>query len=108
MPGENKFVIIREDLVQDPLTVISDGLLIGRLTECELLLNHPAVSRVQAGIKQIEGLHYVFNLQNSNPVKLNGRDVEGNEALAEGDIIQVGPFLLDISRAENALVVKVS
>ena len=53
MPQENKFVIIREDLVQDPVTIISDGLLIGRLLDCELLLNHPAVSRVQAGIKVV-------------------------------------------------------
>ena len=29
--SENRFIIIREDLVQDPVTLISDGLLIGRL-----------------------------------------------------------------------------
>ena len=46
MPA-NKYVIIREDLVQDPATIITDGLLLGRLQECELLLNHPSVSRAQ-------------------------------------------------------------
>jgi hypothetical protein len=107
MEHGNEYVIIREDLLQDPVTIITDGLLIGRLKDCELLLNHPAVSRVQAGIKQIAGSDYVFSLRPSNPVKLNGRLLEGNEALAPGDILEVGPFLLEIDRTE-ALVIKVS
>jgi hypothetical protein len=104
----NKFIVVREDLVQDPVTIITDGLLIGRLQECELLLNHPSVSRVQGGIKQIEGDYYVFGLRPANPVKLNGKAVEENEALGAGDVIEVGPFLLDIERSEGALVIKVS
>jgi hypothetical protein len=108
MPSENKFVIIREDLVQDPLTVVSDGLLIGRLVDCELLLNHPAVSRVQAGIKVVEGNYYLFGLRPSNPVTLNGKPVEGNEALAAGDILGLGPFVLEIDEADDALFIKVS
>ncbi len=108
MPTENKFVIIREDLVQDPLTIISDGLLIGRLLDCELLLNHPAVSRVQAGIKVVDGIYYLFGLRPSNPVALNGNAVEENEALAAGDVLAVGPFFLEIDQADDALVIKVS
>ena len=104
----NKFIVVREDLVQDPLTIITDGFLIGRLKECELLLNHPSVSRVQAGIKQIEGDYYIFGLRPSNPVKLNGKAVGENEALGAGDVLEVGPFLLDIDRSEAALVIKVS
>src|SRR6266576_1296310 len=108
MPSENKFVIIREDLVHDPLTVIGDSLLIGRLLDCELLLNHPAVSRVQAGIKVAGGNYYLFSLRPSNPVKLNGRAVEHNEALAAGDILEVGPFILEIDEADGALFIKVA
>jgi hypothetical protein len=108
MPGEHKFIIIREDLVQDPLTLISDGLLIGRLGDCELLLNHPAVSRVQAGIKFIDGNYYLFGLRPSNPVALNGKAVEANEALAGGDVLEVGPFILEIDEVDEALIIKVS
>jgi hypothetical protein len=54
MPAKNQYVIVRNDLAVDPVTIIADGLLIGRLPECELLLNHPAVSRVQAGIKRLK------------------------------------------------------
>jgi hypothetical protein len=108
MPQENKYVIIREDLVQDPVTMITDGLLIGRLQECELLLNHPSVSRAQAGIKLIKGSYFLFGLRPSNPVKLNGKAVEENEALAPGDLLEAGPFLLEIDLTDDALVIRVS
>jgi pSer/pThr/pTyr-binding forkhead associated (FHA) protein len=108
MAQENKYVIIREDLVQDPMTIITDGLLIGRLQECELLLNHPSVSRAQAGIKLVNGSYFLFGLRPANPVKLNGKPVDENEALAPGDLLEIGPFLLEIDLTDDALVIKVS
>lgn len=108
MPQENKYIIIREDLVQNPVTIITDGLLVGRLQECELLLNHASVSRTQAGIKLVKGSYFLFGLRPSNPVKLNGKAVEENEALAPGDVLDVGPFLLEIDLTDDALVIKVS
>lgn len=108
MQQQNKFIIVREDLLQDPVTIISEGVLIGRLTECELLLNHPSVSRVQAGIKQIDGEYYVFNLRPSNPVKLNARPMMENQALGAGDFLEAGPFLLEIDFATDAIIIKIS
>src|SRR4029079_10584208 len=98
---------IRDDLPLDPVTIISDGLLIGRLPQCEVLLNHPSVSRVQAGIKQIEADYYLSPLRPKNPVILNGKPVEENEALGAGDIIEVGPFRLQIDSVDGALVIRV-
>ena len=103
----NQYIIIRDDLPVDPVTIISEGLLIGRLLQCELLLNHPSVSRVQAGIKQVEDNYYIFALRPGNPVKLNGKPIEENEALAAGDIIKVGPFQLQIDSTDEALVIRV-
>lgn len=105
---KNQYVIIRDDLLTDPVTVITDGLLIGRLMECEVLLNHPTVSRAQAGIKQIDDNYYLFSLRPSNPVTLNGKAVEDNEALASGDIIRIGPFRLQVDDTDDALVIRVS
>lgn len=107
MPAKNQYVIVRSDLPIDPITVISDGLLIGRLPECEVLLNHPAVSRVQAGIKQVENDYYLFPLRPRNPVLLNGKPVEENEALASGDVVEVGPFRLEIEITGEGLLVRV-
>src|SRR5574338_729777 len=106
MPA-NQYTIIRDDLLVDQVTIISEGLLIGRLPECELRLNHPSVSRVQAGIKQFEENYYLFALRPKNPVILNGKPVEQNEALAGGDIIEVGPFQLQIDSTDDALVIRV-
>src|SRR5690242_2352337 len=103
----NRFIIIRDDRLVDPVTIISEGLLIGRLLQCELLLNHPSVSRVQAGIKQIDNDYYLFALRPKNPVILNGKPVEENEALAPGDVVEVGPFRLEIDTADDALVIRV-
>ena len=103
----NQYVIIRDDLLVDPVTIISEGLLIGRLLQCELLLNHPSVSRVQAGIKQFGDNYYIFALRPGNPVKLNGKPVEENEALAAGDIVKVGPYQLQIDSTDGALVIRV-
>ena len=108
MAQQNKYIIRREDLFQDPVTIITEGLLIGRLKQCELLLNHPSVSRAQAGIKGIDRDYYVFSLRPGNPVKLNGKPVEGNEALADGDVLEVGPFVLQVDSIEDALTIKVS
>ena len=107
MPAKNQYVIIRDDLHIDPVTVITEGLLIGRLRQCELLLNHPSVSRAQAGIKQFDDDYYLFSLRPKNPVILNGKPVEENEALAAGDIVEVGPFQLQIDVADDALVIRV-
>lgn len=107
MAATNQYVIIRNDLLTDPITIISDGLLIGRLPACEVLLNHPSVSRVQAGIKQFEGDYYLFPLRPRNPVLLNGKPVEENEALASGDSIEVGPFQLEVELTDEGLVMRV-
>jgi pSer/pThr/pTyr-binding forkhead associated (FHA) protein len=108
MTVKNKYVIIRDDLPNDPATIITEGLLIGRLLDCEVALNHPAVSRVQAGIRQIDDDHYVFALRPGNPVLLNGKPISENEALASGDLLRVGPYQVDIDETDDALILRIS
>ena len=97
------FIIAREDLAVDPVTLVTDGLQIGRSPDCELVLNHPTVSRLHAGIKETGGRFYIFNFSHSSGTTLNGRvlQVEEPEVLADGDIMQIGPFFLTLNRSDR-------
>src|ERR1044071_5018396 len=103
------FRIVREDLAVDPLTLVADGLKIGRLPDCELLLNHPTVSRLHAGIKEEGGYFYFYNFSHSSGTTLNGRTVqpETAEVLAGGDTLHIGPFLVEVEIHEGALQLRV-
>jgi pSer/pThr/pTyr-binding forkhead associated (FHA) protein len=106
----SKFRIERGDLNVDPVTLVTDGLKIGRLPSCELVLNHPAVSRLHAGVTMSGGRHYLYNFSSSSGTTLNGRVVatESGEVLADGDLIQIGPFFLEVKRAGDALSLSVT
>jgi pSer/pThr/pTyr-binding forkhead associated (FHA) protein len=106
----SKFRIVREDLSVDPVTLVTDGLRIGRQPGCELLLNHPTVSRLHAGVTLAGGRYYLYNFSSSSGTTLNGRVVatESGEVLADGDVVQIGPFFLSIGRAGDALDIGVT
>ncbi|PYS84451.1 MAG: hypothetical protein DMF67_05075 [Acidobacteria bacterium] len=106
----SKFIINREDLNVDPVTLVTDGLKIGRAPSCELVLNHPMVSRLHAGINDADGRYYLYNFSHSSGTTLNGRVVaiESAEVLADGDVVQIGPYFLRISRAGDALSIGVT
>jgi 5-methylcytosine-specific restriction endonuclease McrA len=102
------FIIVREDLQVDPVTIVAEGLLVGRLPTCELLLNHPSVSRLHAGVISADGDYFIRNLRPGNPIMLNGARLEEYQALADGDVIGIGPFAINIHFAQGNLVLKVS
>ena len=102
---ESRFIIERDDLNVDPAILVTDGLKIGRLPSCELVLNHPSVSRLHAGVTMSGGHHFLYNFSSSSGTTLNGRAVatESGEVLADGDVIQIGPFFIDVARAGDDL-----
>src|SRR4051794_833499 len=100
---QSTFIITREDRAEDAKTIVSEGLRIGRLPDSDILLNHPRVSRLHAGISEIEGYFYLINLSASSGTTLNGRIIPFNEAeaLTIGDEIQIGPYFLTIQEIEQ-------
>jgi FHA domain-containing protein len=96
------FIIIRDDLGVDPKNFVSEAVTIGREPDAQIWLNHPNVSLLHAGIKQIEGDYYLTNLDASTPTILNGRAIpfEDAEVLIAGDEVQIGPFFLRIKKIE--------
>src|SRR5919205_1811178 len=102
---ESRFIIERDDLGVDPVMLVTDGLKIGRLPSCELVLNHPSVSRLHAGITSAGGHFYLYNFSSSSGTTLNGRVVatDSGEVLADGDLVQIGPFFLEVLRVGEDL-----
>ena len=108
--AQSTYIITRTDLALAPLPVTTDGLRIGRINECELVLRHPTVSRLHAGIRREGNRFYVTDLSPSNSTILNNRLLIFNEpeALADGDVLLVGPFTLYIGERGNGLDIKVT
>ncbi len=104
------FIITREDQVVDPVTFSTSALRVGRQVDCEILLNHPTVSKLHAGFNEIDGRFYLINLSSSHPVMLNSRLVEVNqsEEVADGDLAQIGSFFLQLNRSGGTLKIHVS
>src|SRR5215510_12493880 len=104
----NRFIIKRKDVdvAVDDVVLQSDGLTIGRLISNDLVLNHRAVSRTHAGIKEISGEFWLFNFSESNGTSLNGQLVN-KTPLADGDVIQIGPYLLQVNYLAQALAITV-
>jgi len=101
------YIISREDAASAPATLVTEGLLIGSMPDCELFLNHPSISRSHAGIQRLDTHFYIFPLSPTNATTLNGTLVEDRRALASGDVMQIGPFVLTIERADEHLEITV-
>src|SRR5215212_3754110 len=105
------FIITREDRAEDAKTLVTEGLRIGRQNDCDLVLNHPTVSRTHAGINRVGKRFYIVNLSGSNATTLNGRVVafDETEAIASGDQVRIGPFFLVVEQSDDrTLKIRVS
>ncbi len=105
---KSRFIIKRNDKVSqtDDAVIESEGLTIGRLISNDLVLNHRAVSRTHAGIKEIGGEYWLFNLSASNGTIRNGQLV-ARVPIADGDTVQIGPYSLEMTFAGAALSISV-
>ena len=92
------FIISYGGLAEEPILLEKSGLVIGRLASCDIVLNQSSVSRVHAGINYLDGKYVLTNLSSSNVLTLNGRrlDPRDSDVLANGDIIQIGPYTMDV------------
>src|SRR5436190_6349878 len=104
-----KFTVTFADLDRDSLSVQKDGILIGRLDTCDIVLDDTTVSRVHAAVNFRDGKYYVVNLSSSNIITLNGRRLgpQKDDVLADGDTIQIGPFTILAGRIGDELLLVV-
>ncbi|HZU07444.1 MAG TPA: anti-sigma factor antagonist [Chloroflexota bacterium] len=68
----------------------SEGAIIGRRSDSDILIDDPSVSRRHAQILYRDGRYYLVDLGSSNGTTLNGRPVTRPAPLAHGDVLQLG------------------
>lgn len=73
----------------ESVTVTDDPVVIGRLSECEVMLDDSHVSRRHAEVRKQGDAFVVVDLKSSNGTRVNGERVT-EHVLNEGDEIQVG------------------
>ncbi|HSZ54185.1 MAG TPA: FHA domain-containing protein [Tepidisphaeraceae bacterium] len=73
----------------DQTAIEGRTLLIGRTESCDLRVDDTRVSRAHALIFLLEGRHYIRDLYSRTGTRVNGTAAK-QEALAEGDIIEIG------------------
>lgn len=100
-----KFKITNAGTASASFSIEKDALFIGRLNSSDVVLDHLAVSRVHAGINFLDSTYFLINLSTSNVLTLNGRQLapQSTDVMSDGDIIQIGPFAIVVSRHENEL-----
>jgi ABC-type multidrug transport system ATPase subunit/predicted component of type VI protein secretion system len=78
---------------QGTLLTQKDMILIGRLENCDLTLDHPEVSRRHALIRHVNETYWIEDLDSSNGTYLNDELTKRAE-LHEGDLIRISKYLL--------------
>jgi hypothetical protein len=91
------------------LTVVGDGgrgqtyglekdrVTIGRLPECDVVLDDPGASRQHAEIRRVGGAFVVVDLGSTNATLVNGAPI-AEHGLADGDRITIGNTVLEFRR----------
>jgi len=81
--------------------VISDGrsvtlgdspVVIGRLSECDITIEDPNISRRHATVTVLDGTYRITDLGSTNGTKVNGTRISSQHELVHGDEITVGLF----------------
>lgn len=88
-----------------PQTLYKEGIRLGRLDTCDVVLDDNTVSRIHAGINFVDGQYVIVNLSAANAITLNGRllPAQKTDVLADGDTVQIGPFAIEIAIKDKAI-----
>ncbi|HEX4147427.1 MAG TPA: FHA domain-containing protein, partial [Pirellulales bacterium] len=87
---------------QTALQISQRSTIIGRDAACDLVLDHPRVSRRHARLRQSAELTTIEDLGSSNGTFVNGEQISAVRALRPGDLVAIGKFTLRLT-AEGRL-----
>ena len=79
-----------------PKSLNKDGILIGRLPSCDLILSSPDVSRVHGKIECLKGKYFYIDQDSTCGSQIKGEEVQPNQhyLLTSNDVIRIGDFIL--------------
>ncbi|GJM40164.1 MAG: hypothetical protein DHS20C20_04460 [Ardenticatenaceae bacterium] len=88
--NEKPVLVAREgQLVGQRWTIENDDFLIGRGSDCHIVLPERQVSRYHVRITQENGRYIVHDLGSRNGTHLNGSQIDGQAVLQDGDEISI-------------------
>jgi DNA-binding winged helix-turn-helix (wHTH) protein len=88
--GEKPVLIIHDgERAGQRWTIQGEALIIGRGTECDLVLPERQVSRQHLKIKLVGDRYYAEDLESKNGTWINGQQLKGERPLKDGDEIQL-------------------
>jgi Protein kinase domain/Inner membrane component of T3SS, cytoplasmic domain/GAF domain len=90
-------VIVRGPDAGTKFPLDKESVVLGRQPDLDVPLNNPAISRQHARVWQRDGSFFIEDLKSRNGLVLNGQRVTSG-ALAEGDLIGIGPYVLAFRR----------
>ena len=95
--------------VEGTIILDKDAIFIGRMRLCDIRLDHRSVSRIHAGINFLDSEFFLINLSSTNLMTLNGRLLapKKTDVLSDGDIIQIGPFVISAQIADDELTLSI-
>ncbi|MCA9960316.1 MAG: FHA domain-containing protein [Anaerolineales bacterium] len=87
---EKPVLIVREgQLDGQRWTIETNEFVIGRGSDCQMVLPERQVSRYHAKILYENGRYYVEDLDSKNGTHINGKQIKGKASLQDGDEVQI-------------------
>lgn len=87
-----------QELLAQTVIPLAGSLMIGRSRHNNLVIDSSFVSHEHACISKMKHHYLLADLNSTNGTLLNGQQVDGEMALADGDMIQIGAVTLKFER----------
>jgi pSer/pThr/pTyr-binding forkhead associated (FHA) protein len=78
-----------QDLSTEAIEIKAPSFSIGRLRECDCILDHPGVSRLHATVRSDQGKTFLCDKTSRNGTYVNHTRLVGEQQLLDGDLIQI-------------------
>ncbi len=102
MPQALQLTVYRDGELVETKTFSQEAIKIGKLKSSNLFLSDDSVARMHAVIERSGDDVRVIDLNSATGTILNGTPVERNAVLQDGDVLEFGPFRVEVGYVEGA------